>query len=826
MTDRRALANVYVLLALVVALWSADALWGGGVWFFHDLRHHHYPWRAWAGRAWSDGELPLWAPVAHGYPLMADGQAGVLYPPNILLYLLLPEPLAYNWSVVAHHGLAAFGGVFLARVLGRSVPAAAVAGAAYGLSGFLVSHLVYLGMYQVIAWMPWMVAFTMLAVRAGGAWVAAAGLSIGVAWLAGHPQLALYASYAAGFAGLWEVGERWTPRRWRGVAALLAAVALAVVIASPQLLATAELTAFGYREGGVGDEFAAMGALPPEELVNGLFPYVFGFERPADIAITYHHRADLYVGRGMSFWEDCFYLGVPTVVLAVAAGRARRAWMWWLLLVAGLLVMLGPLTPAYALFRLLPGMDGLRFPARAAAWVTLAAGQLAAIGVDRLGGHLHAAPARAGRFAAIVMALAALGVGVAGVGWAVFTSQRADLERGLTEALVRPELPSPEPGLPSIPARGPEEAGARARVVLDEIEADLRPWGRRILWPALLGGGFAALVWLASRGRLPVTLPGRVAYMLIAIDLTAFGIAYNPRTPVDEVTRRPDTARVLLGEPGPFRTTVIDRHVPSELDTVLMSSNLGLLWGAEDVIIPSPLRTVRNETWLAEAGLDLGLVSAESQIEAFGRNRRLADISGVRFLVTPRVLDAPRLVERHAETVPLRDGTTATVRVYENLDVLPRAWAAGCTVVAAGADDALAKVKAVDDPRFTAVIEGAAGLSSCHAGPAGRVDVERVGRGALRIVADLERDGWLVVTETLYPGMRFVVDGEAREPVRTNSLFQGVALGPGRHEIELAYRPTRLYVAMAIAAAAFAAALGWIVVRRPNFGVEGGPPAD
>ena len=60
------------------------------------------------------------------------------------------------------------------------------------------------------------------------------------------------------------------------------------------------------------------------------------------------------------------------------------------------------------------------------------------------------------------------------------------------------------------------------------------------------------------------------------------------------MTERPATATWLLGRPAPFRATVLDRRVSAELDRELMSSNLGLMWGAEDVIVPSPLRTLRK----------------------------------------------------------------------------------------------------------------------------------------------------------------------------------------------------------------------------------------
>lgn len=835
--DRRATLVALWVLLFFVLLWSGEALLGSSTWFFHDLRHHHLPWRAWAQQVWAAGDLPLWAPVAHGYPLMADGQAGILYPLNIVLFGLFPTVWAFNLSVVIHHLGAAFGGYVLARVLGRSQAAALVAGAAFGFSGFLISKLVYLGMFQVVAWIPWMVALAVVAVeRVGLRWWGAAGLAIGVGWLCGHPQMALYASYATAFVALWRGVERVraapeSDRRTlmrRLLLGGLLMVLLAICVASPQLLASYELSQFSYREGGVDDSFASMGALPVEEVFNGLFPEPFGYERPADIGTTYHHRAELYQGRGVSFLEDCFYLGVPTVLLGLVAGRHRRAWKWWVLVLLGYLIMLGPMNPLYPAVRALPGMSFFRFPVRAAVFITLAFSQLAAIGVDRLAGWLHAAPQRARRVGLLFFGFSLLVVGAGTVGKIGLESIRQPLTDGLSEALIRPEMELPEgeslpAGAPPPEARGPEEARARAEALIAELDADVSPWSPRVVWPALLGLLLGGLVLSAARGRMRVGTALMLMGPLIAFDLFRFGANFNPLTDASKVMERPPTAVPMLGVPGVYRATVVDRRQPQELDRLLLSSNLGLLHGLEDVIIPSPLRLVRNETYLAHAGLDLGLAGAEAQLEQLRAHRQLVDLSGVRFLFTTRDLRLPDLEPVYAEPERLSDGDEVMVRVYENTRALPRAFAVGCAVAAepGGALDALL---AIEDPGAAAVVEGSAELPPCEPGAAGRVEVRRTGAAALEITADLERDGWLVITETRYPGQVVEVDGEPVPTYQTNYLFQGLPLSAGEHRITWAYRPRHVYTTMGLSSLSLLGGLLWIAVARRRSPPSGAPP--
>ena len=56
-----------LILFILSVLWAVDAAIGSGVFWAHDLRHHHMPWRTWAVSEWLAGRVPLWAPeVASG----------------------------------------------------------------------------------------------------------------------------------------------------------------------------------------------------------------------------------------------------------------------------------------------------------------------------------------------------------------------------------------------------------------------------------------------------------------------------------------------------------------------------------------------------------------------------------------------------------------------------------------------------------------------------------------------------------------------------------------------------------------------------------------
>jgi uncharacterized membrane protein YfhO len=53
----------------------------------------------------------------------------------------------------------------------------------------------------------------------------------------------------------------------------------------------------------------------------------------------------------------------------------------------------------------------------------------------------------------------------------------------------------------------------------------------------------------------------------------------------------------------------------------------------------------------------------------------------------------------------------------------------------------------------------------------------------------LEGDGLLVLTDQHFPGWEVEVDGEPREILAVDSIYRGVALTGGEHEVVFTYRP-------------------------------------
>jgi hypothetical protein len=135
------------------------------------------------------------------------------------------------------------------------------------------------------------------------------------------------------------------------------------------------------------------------------------------------------------------------------------------------------------------------------------------------------------------------------------------------------------------------------------------------------------------------------------------------------------------------------------------------------------------------------------------------------------------------------------VKIYENLDVLPRAFLVHEAVVAGDDDEALALMRTESfDPGGQIVLaEGVPmSLEAPREASSSTVRATQYAPERIEIEVDSESPGYLVLTDAWYPGWEVTVD-EERVPIRrANLLFRAVPVKAGSHRIVFAFRPASL----------------------------------
>ena len=346
-----------------------------------DLVSFLYPTYRFAAATLHNGAWPLWNPYLYmGAPHVADIQAGFLYPPNLLLFLVQPA-FAYQsmqWLSMGHIWFAG-AGMYLFLVHGlRTRRSPALAGAlAFMFSDAFLMHFGNLNFNAVLSWLPWIFWAFAAGIDKGikMRWAVVAGALLAVATLAGHIQATLFVLMALAIYAslkLWQEREEEAPGRRALVylGYMVLTLVVTVLLAAPILVPTFQLMGFTTRAGWNYTEAAGY-SLSPAQWIGWLIPGFFG--------------------RGPQFhwgaWPrvEVGYLGILPLILAGLALVLRReqaTWRWIGLALACFVLALGIYAIPHGWLTLLPGFSQLRAPARLVLVTDFALAVLAALGLD------------------------------------------------------------------------------------------------------------------------------------------------------------------------------------------------------------------------------------------------------------------------------------------------------------------------------------------------------------------------------------------------------------------------------------------------------------
>ncbi|MBV9492989.1 MAG: hypothetical protein JOZ54_02000, partial [Acidobacteria bacterium] len=220
-----------------------------GFFFFRDNFSTHYPIKVLSAAAFRAGEIPWWNFAdGGGQPLAGNPNTLTFYPDNVL-YLLLPAHVAFNLHFLLHLIL----GWFAMRSLTHSRFGAWM----WVLSGVAISALSFYNLITAIALIP----LALLGAERRNA--VQLGVAFGLLALAGEPVIIVATALAVLILS--------APPRLRVITVSLA---IAAVIAAPQLIAYSEIAKEVERAHGYSAQTVLNASFDPRrllELVTGPF---------------------------------------------------------------------------------------------------------------------------------------------------------------------------------------------------------------------------------------------------------------------------------------------------------------------------------------------------------------------------------------------------------------------------------------------------------------------------------------------------------------------------------------------------------------------------
>jgi hypothetical protein len=458
------------------------------------------------------------------------------------------------------------------------------------------------------------------------------------------------------------------------------------------------------------------------------------------------------------------YVGVLWLLLApvtLLAARRLQVWFFWLLAVFAVLVALTIYTPFFGVYRLLlPAATWFRFPDRILFLYAFSCAVLLAFAIDALA----RSDGRSRR--ALVACLLASGAGAA---W-VF--------------LVRPP-----------------------RLALAYMAA-----GLLLLWSRQL---------VVSVRMRTLLLTGLVLVQGTDLFFATRSPALHPYHDTAVYDAEHEVLDTVKATQGFGRTYI---HFPSTRDPGLMPKQ-GSLREIYTISDYEPLslqrvarfyRSIEGKPDDPDAPPFIGLLNANPT--PYGL--RLLDLLSVRFIVVGRMAEPYRRALELAGWTPGFVPRSGSTMLYTNPKALPRAFVVPRTERADSENAAFTMVTAAGfDPRRAVVLE--ATIPSDEAMPADGGDGPAFPGATIadyeptRVVVEVaaDRPGWLVLTDTYYPGWVAEVDGTPAAIERANYLFRAVRV-PGKSRVVFTYRPRSIRVGATISLLALAILITGLVVGR------------
>lgn len=313
--------------------------------------------------------LPFWTQqLQGGFPLLAEGQIGALYLPNLIFYRLLSFTDAYMLSLVGSLFVFSVGFYVLLTRQRISKPVAFLLALSASFSGFISFRWVHLNLVQTVSLFPF------LFLSAQQAYFSSSIRSklihaflIAQLIFAGHIQIAFIGLLSLVF-WYWVLqmscgkGFKLTLREFvRNVAPV---IILGLLFALPQILPTLLLMQYAGRTMLSGYVFATSYSFPIKHILSFVTPFFYGNPQT--------HTYPMNLKQWGVFWENTPYIGeilsgIIAVSLTIAAIKKnsviRLTAVYFILAAVFLTLAFGSNSPFYFIFDI-PPFSLFRTPAK------------------------------------------------------------------------------------------------------------------------------------------------------------------------------------------------------------------------------------------------------------------------------------------------------------------------------------------------------------------------------------------------------------------------------------------------------------------------------
>lgn len=703
-----------------------------------DPVRQQIPWKMQAVSAEKLGELPLWNPYNFsGTPLLANFQAGVFYPLNILFFTF-SFPLAWSIFILLQPVLAAVFMYLYLKNLQVRREASIFGSITFAFSGFFVSWLTWGNILHTALWLP-LILLSIDKILLGPktqdprpkslvlnlksyilrlTWPLTFVFSLTGSFFAGHLQTFFYVVLVSLVYGIVRISR--SNNKAKKLLLFLISGFVFIGLILPQLMSSLQFISLSARSIDIANWRTTQGwFIPWENLLQFIAPDFFG--NPSTLN---------YFGV-WNYGEFIGYIGIGALIFAVFSffRKDKKVLFFGGLLLTALLFSLP------TVFAKIPFKFDLPFistsqPTRLIFIIDFCLSILAALGLDyflrlqRKTKILHVL---------VLFSLVFLSIWI-GVLY-VFKNNLGDFFIVTRQNLILP-------------------------TVLFIVNSVL-----------------IILALFLTKKKYLITFVSLIILILF-FDLFRFGLKYEPFTEKKYLFPSTEVTNFIKSQPGLFRVM--------SSDSTIFPPNFSSVYNIQTLDGYDPLYLLRFGELMAAVGREKPDISSP-----FGFNRiitphnylsNMFDLLNVKYVLTFEEIKDPTFKQVF---------TDKTIRVYENLKVFPRAFFVNNTYLAVTKQDA---INALFDVKYSlssrAIVEGVTDKKNFKNlwSIVGKINFKSYSGNKIVLTTENTGDAFLVLTDSFYPNWHAYIDGKETKIYLTNYNFRGIIVPKGKHAVEFSLK--------------------------------------
>lgn len=753
---------IFLFLIILVLIFFFDIIFLNKTFCFRDISRYFYPYKYFASSNIKEGIIPLWNPYSGcGMPFMASIQAGIFYPLSIVYYIL-PFQQGFNIFYALHYLLALIFMYMLARDFNFTTLSALFSAISFAFCGFLVSVLDTSAVLCSAIWVP----LTFLLFRRSlncnrspNIYTVFAGISLSMEILHGDPVIP-YCTFIILLIYLVTIKAK--PVSY---VKLLSIFLIAFGISAIQIIPFLEFLKLSDRLN-LQYKDVTLWSMPFLYLINLLVPFSSG-----DITATY---TDWFLSE--QIWLKSPYMGILVLVFSAAViinilrlyrTKDRESVFFFIILCISLILVLGRYTPLYKLLcNFVPGLSSIRYPVKFFFLTSFSLAFLSGRGIDMIISDND----KEKRYLKILIIMEII---VVVLSMLIFFGKEQIL------SFLKVHFYN------SLSLEDTYFMVVRANEIMS-----------RTLQMFAIFTVVVILVFFVKFKKVSNLSFQILMLFLLIIDIFPVNMKLNPliygdfykedEKNITFLKENLKSQRVFLLKDEKRGAFLYGDNIVDKLRNSKKSlyPNLGMLYGFHEIEGYESLYLKRH--------LDLQhaiLKSSEKRVSP------LLDLLGVKYVFA--------FCNLHKKFRFLNEDY---VKIYENPDYLPRAFVINNAISVKTPDEAFNEIISPGfDPVSYAVIEDGDSLTA-DSNTRNNTNGNMIKPAIVKypdpntVVVEVSSDsgGYLVLTDTYYPGWKAYVDGEKSKIYRAYYTLRAVKVNKGKHTIKFEYKPLSFKIGLVI----------------------------